>query len=265
MFKIKHLVTSKSRGVKKLSELVEKWPEEAYLSAKLKKTLGLEGSPVAVAIVPQPPEKLKKWWRKATPCMMIQSARRGVAFYCSGASIICGGRAHLGIAESPVRDLEGFLVRREKLVGSKAAARKMLDLTKERAPKSGEYIAFSPLEKASFNPDVVLFVGTPFQISRILFLDAFETGEINTVHGEPLCSGVMAAPITTGKIGVSFLDMACRAFGRYKPEEMVVGVPYQRLLRIVNSIERSSAGAAQPNFLLKLLPKVMNLRQPGTT
>lgn len=181
--------------------------------------------------------------------MMLQSARRGSAFYCSGDSIFCGGRAHLGIAESPVRDLESFLVRGEKLSGSRAAAGKMLDLVKARTPRQGEYLAFSPLEKASFSPDVILFVGTPLQVSRIIFLDAFETGEIDTVHGEPLCSGVIATPITTRKIGISFLDMACRLFGKYKPEEMVVGVPAERLPRIVNSIDLSIAGVAKPAIL----------------
>ncbi len=238
---------------------VEEQQERADISTRLKSTLELEGSPVAVAVMPELPEGLKRWRRKATLCMMIQSARRGVAFYCSGSSIVCGGRVHLGIAESPIRDLEGFLVRREKIFGSRAAARRMLDLTRKRAPDSGKYLAFSPLERAVFVPDVVLFVGTPLQISRIMFLDAFETGEIDTVHGEPLCSGVIAVPITTGKIGVSFLDIACRAFGRYKPEEMVAGVPYQRLSRMVANLERSIAGTARPNFILKLLPKVMNL------
>lgn len=237
---------------------VEGPEERVETSNKLKRTLELGGSPVAVAIMPEPPEGLKRWRRKATPCMMIQSARKGVAFYCSGGSIVCGGRAHLGIAESPVRDLAGFLVRREKIFGSRAAARRMLDSTRKRAPDLGKYIAFSPLEKAVFVPDVVLFVGTPLQISRVIFLDAFETGEIDTVHGEPLCSGVIAVPITTGKIGISFLDIACRAFGRYKPEEMVAGVPYRRLTRMAANLERSIAGTARPNFIIKLLPRVIN-------
>lgn len=237
---------------------VEEQEGRANAATKLKKTLELDGSPVAIEVTPGLPEGLKCWRRKATLCIMIQSARRGVAFYCSGGSIICGGRAHLGIAQSPLRDLEGFLVRQERLVGSRTAARCILDLTRKRAPDLGKYVAFSPLEKAVFVPDVVLFVGTPLQISRIIFLDAFETGEIDTVHGEPLCSGVIAVPITTGKIGISFLDIACRAFGRYKPEEMVAGVPYQRLTRMVASLDRSIAGTARPNFLLKLLPRVMN-------
>lgn len=237
---------------------VEEPAERAKISARLKNVLELEGSPVAVAVVPEPPEGLRHWRRKATPCMMIQSARKGVAFYCSSGSIVCGGRTHLGIAESPIRDLEDFLVRREKMFGSRAAARRMLDLTRKRAPDSGAYVAFAPLEKSVFVPDVVLFVGTPLQISRIVFLDAFETGEIDTIHGEPLCSGVIAVPITTGKIGISFLDVACRAFGRYRPEEMVAGVPSQRLVRMVDNIERSVSGTARPKFILNLLPRFMN-------
>jgi uncharacterized protein (DUF169 family) len=232
-----------------MAKQIEESQEKAYHSARLQRALELEGSPVAVAILPEPPELLRQWQHKATPCMMLQSARRGSAFYCSGECIFCGGGAHLGIARSPVRNLGDFLVRGEKLFGSKEAAGKMLHLVKQRTPKLGRYLAFSPLEKASFSPDVILFVGTPLQVGRIIFLDAFETGEIDTVHGEPLCSGVIATPITTRKIGVSFLDMTCRLFGKYKPEEMVVGVPSERLPRIVNSIDRSIAGVAKPRIL----------------
>jgi len=51
--------------------------------------------------------------------------------------------------------------------------------------------------------------------------------------------------------------MACRAFGRYKPEELVIGVPYERLSRIIDSIEKSIAGTAKSNFILRLLPKLI--------
>lgn len=230
-------------------EQVDDLPEKARYSTKLQQTLALEGSPVAVAILSQPPHGLREWRRKATLCVMLQSARRGSAFYCSGESIFCSGKAHLGMGEPPVPDLEGFLVQTEKLAASRAAAHKLLDAVQKRTPKQGQYLAFSPLEKADFIADVILFTGTPFQVSRIIFLDAFETGLIDTVHGEPFCSGTIAAPITTGKIGVSFLDMACRMFGRYKAEEMVVGVPAERLPHIVNSIDRSIAGTAKSDII----------------
>ena len=234
-----------------MTEQVDDLPEKARHSAELKQALALEESPVAVAILPQPPDRLRQWRRKATPCLMLQSARRGSAFYCSRDDIFCSGRAYLGLGEPPVPDLEDFLVKTERLAASRAAAHKIIDAAKKRTPKLGGYLALSPLEKADFAADVILFVGTPFQVSRIIFLDAFETGEIDTRHGEPFCSGAIAGPITTGKIGVSFLDMTCRMFGKYKAEEMVVGVPAERLSRIVNSIGRSIAGTAKPDIIKK--------------
>jgi len=232
--------------------------EKVYFSAKLKNTLELKGNPVAISIISEPPQGLKRYQRRVTICMLIQSARRGLSFYCSGENIICNGKVHVGIGNSPIWDLEDFLVRREKIVGSKTAARRMLDLAKVQASELGKYIILSPLMKANFHPDVVVFVGTPLQISRILFLDAFETGEINTLHREPLCSGVIATPIATRQIGISFLDMSCRSFGQYRPEEMAIGVPYHRISKIVDNIDCSIAGTAKSSLLLRFLPRIMN-------
>lgn len=237
------------------SELME------FYSMKLKETLGLDGSPVAVAIKNEPPEGLKSRY-KLTACMMIQIARRGTACYSSANNILCGGRSNLGLGESPIRKLDEFLVHKEKLFKSREAARRLLDLIEQRSPNRGKYLFFSPLEGASFSPDAVLFVGTPAIISRIIYLNAFEDGDIEVIHGEPLCSGVIAVPISSGKPGISFMDSACRLFGKYKSEEMVIGVPYHRLSLVINSIELSSAGTAKPDFLLGLAGHLLPRRVP---
>jgi uncharacterized protein (DUF169 family) len=232
--------------------------KKSDFSSRLKEVLELDGSPVAVASASEVPSGIKKWQRRGTLCVMIQRARRGGASYCLAENIICGGKIHLGLAESAGRDLEKFLVKTEKLACSDIAARRLLGLTKSRAPeKLGEYLVFAPLEEAPFTPEVVIFVGTPLQISRIIWLDVFQTGQINTIHAEPLCSGVIATPISRKRIGISFMDMACRALGRYKPEELVIGVPYERLARIIDSIGKSVAGTAKSSLILRLLPKLV--------
>lgn len=247
-----------------VSKSSEKLEPFKYYSMKLKETLGLDGSPVAVAINSEPPEGLKSR-HKLTACMMIQMARRGDACYSSANNILCGGRSNLGMGNSPIRKLDEFLVRKEKLFRSKEAARKLLDSIEQRTPDLGKYLSFSPLERTSFSPVVVLFVGTPEIISRIIFLNGFQDGEMETVHGEPLCSGVIGAPLTTGKLGISFLDGACRSFGRYKSEEMVIGVPYQRLPLVINSIELSSAGTARPFFVIGLAGSLLRRRVPDAS
>jgi uncharacterized protein (DUF169 family) len=77
------------------------------------------------------------------------------------------------------------LVRKEKLFSSVAAARRLINTIEKHAPEQGEYLAISPLKQANFRPDVVLFIGTPETISRIIFRNAFKTGDIEVWHGEP--------------------------------------------------------------------------------
>ena len=224
-------------------------------SRKLKEVLELQGSPVAIAFMTERPTGLKKVRGKNTVCVMIQRARMGRGLYCSSSNIICGGKLHLGMSKSIGINLENFLVKTEKIAASEIAAKRLLGMNKSRAPdKLGKYLAFAPLELATFNPEVILFIGTPLQIGRIMWLDAYQTGQITTIHGEPVCSGVIAAPISRGKIGVSFLDMACRSLGRYKPEEMIIGVPFHRVERILESIDKSIGGTAKPNPALRFLP-----------
>jgi uncharacterized protein (DUF169 family) len=245
-----------------LSKHVEKTEPKAYYSRVLQETLALDGSPVAVALTDEPSIEMEYLKRKATPCMMTQMARRGSVFYCSGKSILCGGRVNLGMGESPIRKLDDFLVHKEKLFSSKAAACTLLNTAKARAPHKTKYVVFAPLELAYLTPDVVIIIGTPAQVSRILFLNGFDTGEVEAIHGEPLCSGAIAAPITTAKIGISFMDISCRRFGKYKPEEMVVGIPFQKIPRIIDSINRSAAGTAKPAWLLRLAGTMLRRRVP---
>ena len=164
----------------------------------------------------------------------------------------------MGMANSIGINLKNFLVKTEKLAASEIAARRLLGLSKSRTPdKTGTYLALAPLEDAKFVPEVVLLIGTPLQISRIIWLDAYHTGQINTIHGEPLCSGAIGAPISRGRIGISFLDMACRSLGRYKPEEMIIGIPYSRMERIADSINKSIGGTAKPGPIMRFLPKLI--------
>ncbi len=244
---------------------VKETEQKAHYSKTLQEILDLDGSPVAVSLTNEPPIEMEYLKRKATPCMMVQMARRGRTFYCSEKGILCGGRVHLAMGESPIRKLDDFLVRKEKLFVSEDAARALLNTAKARAPHKCKYVVFSPLELALITPDVVIIIGTPSQVSRILFLNGFDTGEVEAIHGEPLCSGAIAAPITTARIGISFLDVSCRTFGKYRPEEMVVGIPYQRLPRIIENIDHSTAGTAKPTWLLRLAGTVLSRRVPDST
>jgi uncharacterized protein (DUF169 family) len=245
-------------------KISDKTRQYAGFSNILQETLEIEGNPVAIAISSTPPEKIKQFSNSATVCIMLQRARNGDTFWTSGKRILCGARVHLGIGKTRIPCMEDFLVWQEKLFKSRLAARHLLTSLSNMAPRAGNHLIFSPLREIDFEPNVVVFVATPAQVGRILFLDAYETGEFDLVHQEPLCSGSIAIPITTGKIGISFLDMACRFFGKYKPEEMTIGVPFTKLVHIINNIRHSTAGSAKPTYLMKLAGTLLRKRSPDS-
>jgi uncharacterized protein (DUF169 family) len=243
----------------------EKMLMYARYSAILQQTLELEGSPVAVNILSAPPDEINQISYTTTVCMMLQVARAGRTFWAPGKRILCGARNHLGMGKNKIPYIEDFLVRQEKLFKSKVAARHLLGSLANSAPKLGNYLVFSPLEQTNIEPNTIVFIATPAQVSRILFLDAYETGEFDLVHQEPLCSGSIAIPMTSGKIGVSFLDIACRFLGKYRPEEMAIGVPYKKLARIINNIEHSAAGSAKQSSLIKIAGHFLRKHVPENT
>ena len=126
----------------------------------------------------------------------------------------------------------------------------------QRIPlRMGQYAAFAPLEKANFDPDVVTFIVVPLQAMRLLFLEAFHTGTYDISHMEPMCSGALATPHSTGKVGISFLCPGSRQTSGYSPAVMGVGVPYTTLQRIVSAIPHAHMGAASPdNDLFPIIP-----------
>jgi uncharacterized protein (DUF169 family) len=234
----------------------------AFYADKLRDALDLGESPIAAKIIRERPGQLKPIRHKATVCMMMQHARGGNSFYCSGSDILCGGRDNLGIGKSPLSKLEDIVLSREKLFESRVAARKALNLGKTCAPDIGRYLLLAPLDKFETIPDVVIITGVPSQISRLLYINAFDTGEFNVEFMEPLCTGAIAAPVSTGKIGLSVMDVACRILGKFREEEMIVGIPYERLGKIVKNIDRSSAGTAKLSTQFRIAASILQRNMP---
>ena len=234
-----------------MSTKEERLRERAYFSARLKEVLGLDGSPVAEAILREKPEGVPQWQGEPIwVCGAIEYARRGDVFYVAGENISCPGKAFIGIAEPPPQWIAAdYLVEGKKLYASRAAAARHIQEVWKNVPRAGgEYFAFAPLEKATFEPDAVIFIVKPLQAMRIMFLDAFETGFHELApYCEPFCSGVMAGTIAHGKIGLDMLCPGSRQQARFKPEELGLGVPYDRMARIVRSIEGSQLGVAMPD------------------
>jgi uncharacterized protein (DUF169 family) len=222
------------------------WREYAV---SLKELLELDGSPIAVTYSMTPAAGAEDGRRRA--CNALLDARSGSIINLSRESCACpGGTWHLGLGPQPVGKmmdgLKKFLVEGEKLFCSLATMARTFHLTSAPPEGLAQYVVLSPLERAEFIPDLVVFLCNPEQACRLVTLATFP-------HGKPprieimgsTCHMVIAYPLVTGELNLSLMDYTDRRARDYRPEDMFVTVPYHMMPGLMWSIDRCSAGTAR--------------------
>ena len=221
-------------------------------SKRLREVLRLKGSPIAVSysMVPASGASQGSYF----VCQALLDARDGAIINISKESCFCpGGAWHLGLTPRPsgkeYKFLQKFLVEGEKLFCSIATFHRAMALTTPPPLGLAEYVVFSPLEKAEIAPDLVVFLCNPEQACRLITLATYPDGiPPKTEIVGSACHMVIAYPLVSGEINISFLDYTARKWQKYKPDELFVTIPYHKLPGLVDSIDLCSAGTAKVEF-----------------
>jgi len=216
---------------------------------EIRELLDLEGKPVAITYSMNPPSTPTSG--KHRVCDAFLRARDGEVIDLTVSTSACqGGTWHLGLGERPKGEgdkaLKDFLVNGEKLYCSIAAFHRAQTLT--AAPPLGlaEHVVLSPLGKAEFRPDIILFICNAKQACRLVTLDSYCTGIPPRVEmSGSTCHQAVAYPVVTGELNVSLMDYTSRRIPGYKPEDLLVSIPYHRFLGVMRSIDGCTAGRAK--------------------
>jgi uncharacterized protein (DUF169 family) len=218
-------------------------------SARLKEVLSLEGSPIAITYSMTPAAEAMAG--RYMVCQALPAARDGAVINLSRETCACpGGVWHLGLGPRPsekaFKNLQRFLVEGEKLYCSIAAFHRAMSLTSPPPLGLAEYVVLSPLERAEFMPDLVVFLCNAEQACRLVTLATYADGiPPKTEMQGSACHMAIAYPLVSGEMNVSLLDYTARKYMKYKPEELFVTIPYHKMAGLMWSIDRCSAGTAK--------------------
>ncbi|MEM2144082.1 MAG: DUF169 domain-containing protein [Candidatus Jordarchaeaceae archaeon] len=218
-------------------------------SEQIVEVLGLKGNPVAVTYSMK--SSSKSTGRKCRVCDAFLHARDDEVIDLTSTTLTCpGGIWHLGLGERPkgeaAKAFKEFLVDGEKLYCSIATFHRSQFLTTEPPFGLADHVILSPLNEAEFRPDLVLFICNAEQACRLVTLDNYDAGiPPKTEMAGSTCHQAVAYPIVSGELNVSLMDYTSRHIRGYKPEDLLVSIPYHRFHGVMRSIEHCTAGRAK--------------------
>jgi uncharacterized protein (DUF169 family) len=212
---------------------------------ELIKCLKLTTSPVAVKLIRKGgeiPDGIKKVDEAMRHCQLVDRVRRtGEEFYALGEDQMCkGGAGAMGIGEMPAKVISGeFYYKGLKQFSTQDAARRTIDMVSKLPPNTTEAVLYSPLEKASFTPDVVVVICNPKQVMLLTQAFVYKSGgrlETNFAGKQSLCSDGVVKVYKEGKIGVTVGCSGSRSYTKIADEEMIVGIPVALLADVVSGL-----------------------------
>lgn len=228
----------------------KEWQDYALI---LKEVLNLEFSPVAVACLKEP--LLENFTKKVRICKAILNAANGEVLQVGKANNACFGASfHLGfqhINDKEVADkIKRFVVEGEKLFSSYQALEALNAQLEEPPDNSRNYFLFSPLEKAEFLPQLVIFLVNAEASCRLLTLAIFLDGVMPKIKiGGSTCRMSIVYPLLTQELNISFYDYTARKICGLQKDKLIVTIPYSKIPGIMDALEKCSAGSAKAEFL----------------
>jgi len=215
-------------------------------SDRLKKELRLETNPVAVTFAGAPAPGTPPPQGKVSVCQALKKASDGEAVTITAETCGCpGGLTSLGLGQMPAQGRErlvDFLVKKEKVYCSRVAIYRGQQSVP--APLGmASHVFFAPLSRAATLPDIVVFIGKPSALQRLVsFAGYWEGGSMKVELSGPACRTGIAYPVVTGEIGLSLLDFGARRLAGFAEDHLLLAVPLHRMLGILEALDQGVGG-----------------------
>jgi uncharacterized protein (DUF169 family) len=178
--------------------------------------------------------------KKYSICQFIMKAREGNKLLADAGNIACAnGGSALGFLPVPEKLMNGEFLSQ---LGAfcKEGAKNTMELIPRFRQNQFSAIAFAPLLKVDFEPDVVLLETLPEQIMWVSLAAIYQNGgrhEFSTSISNGTCIDIIATPHSTHKLNTSLGCYGCRNATDIPTDHMLAGFPGDQLEGILEALE----------------------------
>jgi len=203
--------------------------------------LDLEIQPVGVKYFAKQPDLVERLEGNMALCEMLKRAQGGNAFYADKGKHACdAGLYVLGQSEVPEPYVSGEFGAGLKIFEEPRSASRLYQYIPKIDKGVVNYIAFSPLSKLPFDPDVLIILAKTNQTEILLRAMSYRTGKMWSTKYSPAigCAWIFVYPYITGELNYTITGLG-HGMKRRKlfPEGMqIISIPFDLLPSMLQAL-----------------------------
>jgi uncharacterized protein (DUF169 family) len=161
-----------------------------------------ERKPVGVKFVITRPEGIERLDKELNFCEMLKEAQTSSPFYVGEGDFHCVETMVLGMEDPEPVLVSGLLGGSSGLFKEARANRKLYQYLPKMLKGSVKYVAFSPIDQLTFDPDVMVITATVSQAQTILRSVGYSTGDYFSSKATPVvsCAWMYVYPVLSGEM-----------------------------------------------------------------
>jgi uncharacterized protein (DUF169 family) len=207
--------------------------------------LGLERPPVGIKYCFNRPKGIGKIEKKLAFCEMVREVQeRKEPFYFTKEEEDCAGKMALGMVETSMAAIAGEIGGGGRIFQDSRANSNLIYKVHQNYPDpvmgTINYVAYAQLDKLTFEPDLLVVVGTAEQAEIVMRAMAYTTGELyrSVVSTVFACASLYIYPYQTGNINyvVTGMTFGMRCKEVYPSGLVLIVIPYQWLPAVTYSL-----------------------------
>jgi len=200
-----------------------------------------ERPPVGVKFLSNKPDGVERLDKILDFCEMLREAQETGPFYATREDFTCIGPLLLGMVEHEPIFESGLVGPQLEIFKDARANRRIYQVIPRLAKGTVNYVAFSPLHKLSFEPDVLIVTANPSQAEILLRASSYTTGKMWSSKGTPVigCAWLYIYPYVSGELNFTVTGLG---FGmksrRLFPEGLIlVSIPWDLLPSMTSNLQ----------------------------
>jgi len=219
--------------------------------------------PVGVKFTVKQPETVERLDENMALCEMLKHAQEGPAFYADAKNHTCGAGTYvLGETEAPEPFISGQFGAGLQIYDEPRSASRPYYYLPRIKKNVAHYVAFSPIDKLTFDPDVLIILANTSQSEILLRAMSYRTGKmwLSKMTAAIGCAWLYVYPYLTGEINYTTCGFGhgMKRRNLFPEGHQLVSIPFDVLPSILQNLQEMpwDLPAYQPEgmeFVRKLL------------